>query len=107
MTSTVDVTARTAAGPARALVCRGCGATYRVGDQILITYRASGANFVPLTLLFQDPQGNTRPIFVNQTVVGGQTYALQGIIGPPTGTRRLILQSASGAQVTCQFAANQ
>jgi hypothetical protein len=77
-----------------------------VGELISITYRGTGAQFLVMTLLFQAPDGTTRPVFVNQSVLGGQTYAITGRAGLPAGMRRLILQSSGGGQATCEYNVN-
>lgn len=84
---------------------RGCGANYRVGELLTITFRSP--NTTQLTLLLQQPDGTSRVIFANRLVLGGVTYALTGVVGQPLGTRTFILRTSgsAGADVTCQFTA--
>jgi hypothetical protein len=82
-------------------VDKGCGASYRMGEGIVITYRAPATS--SLTLLLQMPDGTSRVLFANRLVLGGQTYALTGVVGTPLGTRTLTLRASGSADVTCQF----
>jgi hypothetical protein len=84
-------------------VDRGCGANYRLGERVTITYRSLSTT--SLTLLLRMPDGTTRVIFANRLVAGGATYALIGVIGTPLGERTLTLQASGGAAVTCKFTA--
>lgn len=83
---------------------RGCGASYRVGQLITVTYSAS-AN-TTLTLADQQAGGSVSTIFANRPVLAGQTYSLTGVIGSQLGGRTLVLTASSGQSAnpaTCQF----
>lgn len=85
---------------------RGCGATYRIGDPIVISFRASQDAVV--TLKVRMPDGSERMLLVNQLVRGGVTNTLPGTVGEPPGSRLLILDAVAGEQrsrVECAFTA--
>jgi hypothetical protein len=77
---------------------RGCGATalYNIGESITFSFSAS--QNAQVTLQLQRPDGTTTVLLANQPVQGGVTQTLQGIIGNPTGQRRLILDAVAGSQ---------
>jgi len=80
--------------PVQALltVDRGCGATYAVGDPIVVTVQI--VEMAPLAARFQLldvlPNGVTQVLF--DQMLGEGTYTLNGTITPPTGLETLILR---------------
>lgn len=87
-------------------VDRGCGATYRIGDRIIISFQASQDAVATLTLT--RPDGSQQVVFANQPVRGGVANTIQGMVGEPAGTRTLILEAVSGqarGRAECAFSA--
>jgi hypothetical protein len=75
-------------------VDRGCGATYNVGDRIIVTWRilqTPGRAPVPFRLLDVLADGSVQILFAQY--LGEGEYRLRGWITPPRGTETLILQA--------------
>jgi hypothetical protein len=103
-------TAQGTPGPATLTlsVDRGCGASYRLGEQVRFFYGSSVTTQV--TLMLQYPDGTARPLVQNQSVLAGVTYSIVGVAGAPLGSRTLTLTAAitpPPAPVTCTYTATQ
>lgn len=84
-------------------VDKGCGANYRIGEPLVISFRVSRDALV--TLRLRMPDGSVR-VLVNQQVRGGVTHTLRGTVGEPPGTRILLLEARAGderAEAECEF----
>lgn len=84
-------------------VDKGCGADYRIGEPLVISFRVSRDALV--TLRLRMPDGPVR-VLVNQQVRGGVTHTLRGTVGEPPGTRILLLEARAGderAEAECEF----
>jgi hypothetical protein len=89
-------------------VDRGCGASYRIGENVTINYRVSRDAFV--TLKNRLPDGTERLIANNRFVSAGVLQTFTGAVGDPEGLRRLTLEATAGGQVRraeCSFNATR
>jgi hypothetical protein len=96
------------AGPLTAALAidRGCGASYRIGEPLVISFQVSQDAIV--TLRLRMPDGSGRVLLANQPVRGGVTNTLQGTVSEPPGSRLLILEAMAGEQhgrAECAFTA--
>jgi hypothetical protein len=87
---------------------RGCGPTavFNIGDPI--TQVVTVSQDARVTLLLYRPDGTVSIRLYNQLVRGGIPLSLSGVIGLPTGTRRLVLDAAAGferAHAECTYTA--
>lgn len=80
---------------------RGCGsqAVYQNGEVTRFFFSSSQTVNGRLTLA--KPDGTTLTL-ANQTLLGGATYTITGVIGLPAGTRTLTL-TAGSATATCTY----
>lgn len=88
-------------------VDKGCGAQYRIGEPLIISFRVSRDAFVTLSVM--KPNGSEQ-VLMNRSIPGGVAHRLQGTVGEPEGTRILILEARVGeelAEAECQFTAVQ
>jgi hypothetical protein len=103
-------TAQGTPGPATLTlsVDRGCGSTYRIGEQVRFFYQSSVTTQVTLTLRF--PDGVVRLLVQNQPVLAGVTYSVLGVAGTPLGTRTATLTAATTpppTDATCTYVVTQ
>lgn len=87
---------------------RGCGPTavFNIGEPITQTVIVS--KDARVTLVLYRPDGTASLRLFNRFLPGGMPLSLPGVIGPPTGTRRLVLDAAAGAErahAECQYTA--
>src|SRR6266571_6713912 len=77
---------------------RGCGATalYNLGESNRILFSVS--QNASVTLRLQRPDGTVSTFLANQPLLGGVTYAINGVIGNPPGQRLLTLDAVAGSQ---------
>ena len=77
---------------------RGCGSTalYNLGESNRILFSVS--QNASVTLRLQRPDGTVSTFLANQPLLGGVTYAINGVIGNPLGQRLLTLDAVAGTQ---------
>src|SRR5438093_1505345 len=77
---------------------RGCGSTalYNLGESNRILFSVS--QNASVTLRLQRPDGTVSTFLANQPLLGGATYAINGVIGNPLGQRLLPLDAVAGTQ---------
>ncbi len=83
---------------------KGCGAQYRVGDTITVTYSATfNAN---MTMLLQDSNGMQTILFTNNAVVAGQTYSFTSSVAAGATSRTIIFRPTAflpPVNATCSY----
>jgi hypothetical protein len=93
---------------AELLVDRGCGASYRIGETVLIQYRVS--RDATVTIRNRLPDGTERLVVNNRFVPGGTLQTFSGSVGEPEGLRRLTMEAVAGGlvrQADCSFVATR
>jgi hypothetical protein len=76
---------------------RGCGATYQIGEGIVIQFRAESATYSQAFVTLDDvlPTGAVNRLYQG-TLPTNQTFQMTGSIAPPTGQETLRITAQAG-----------